>query len=43
VIGEINGHAFEEVIELYKQRVYFKKIDMFGKCPLLQGLAEHQL
>lgn len=39
----IEGLAFEEIIELYKQRVYFKKMDMFGKCPLLKNLLPYQL
>lgn len=43
VVGVIEAAAFEEIIELYRQRVYFRKMDMFGKCPLLQQLQPYQL
>jgi hypothetical protein len=43
VVGVIEATAFEEIIELYRQRVYFRKMDMFGRCPLLQHLQPYQL
>jgi hypothetical protein len=43
VVGIIVGSAFEEIIELYRQRVYYKKMDMFNKCPLLKNLQTNQM
>lgn len=43
VVGKIHSNAFEEIIELYKQRIYYRKMDLFGKCSLLSNLKAYQL
>ena len=43
VLGVLGSSAFEEVVEMYRQRVYFGKRDMFARCALLQCLKPHQL
>lgn len=43
MVGKIHSNAFEEIIELYKQRIYYRKMDLFGKCSLLSNLKAYQL
>ena len=38
LLGKLELSAFDQVLENYKQRVYFKKRDMFMKCPLFMKL-----
>lgn len=43
IIGRLHIQSFEEVIENYKMRVYYKKLEMFKKCPLLSEISPNRL
>lgn len=39
IIGKLEVSSFEEVLENYRQRVYYRKRDMFYQCPLFNYLG----
>jgi signal-transduction protein with cAMP-binding, CBS, and nucleotidyltransferase domain len=43
VIGRLQLSNFEEVMQNYKQRVYYRKREMVRKCVLFAGLKEKKV